>query len=152
MIFTLDNLIDSLAGVLKEKYPSWPVYDSPLQQGTNPPCFFIFFMPSTIEGHVGERYIRDLGVDLVFVQQRHTVNGNRELIRIAEFLDENLEVFRYTGGAGTAWIRTFEREWQTEDQELHYKFHIRQRVKAEEEAIFMERMEENHVGIKEDGS
>ena len=48
MIFTLENIINSLAGVLTARYPDYPVYASPNQQGTDYPCFFIFFMPSKI--------------------------------------------------------------------------------------------------------
>lgn len=42
MIFTLENIINSLAGVLTAQYPDYPVYASPNQQGTDYPCFFIF--------------------------------------------------------------------------------------------------------------
>ena len=63
MIFSLHHVIDSLAGMLTGAYPDYPVYDSPNQQGTSFPCFFLFFMPSTIEEHVGNHYFRDLGVD-----------------------------------------------------------------------------------------
>lgn len=42
MIFTLENMINSLAAVLNKKYPEYPVYDSPNQQGTDFPCFFIY--------------------------------------------------------------------------------------------------------------
>ena len=92
MIFSLHHVIDSLAGMLTGAYPDYPVYDSPNQQGTSFPCFFLFFMPSTIEEHVGNHYFRDLGVDLVFVQQRNLVNGNRKIHEIAEFLDRNLDL------------------------------------------------------------
>ena len=98
MIFSLHHVIDSLAGMLTGAYPDYPVYDSPNQQGTSFPCFFLFFMPSTIEEHVGNHYFRDLGVDLVFVQQRNLVNGNRKIHEIAEFLDRNLDPFPYTDG------------------------------------------------------
>ena len=77
MIFALENILNSLAAVLKEKYPQHPVYFSPNQQGTDFPCFFIFFMPSTIEGQPGRRFIRDLGIDIVFVQQRNMVKIGR---------------------------------------------------------------------------
>ena len=75
MIFSLHHVIDSLAGMLTGAYPDYPVYDSPNQQGTSFPCFFLFCMPSTIEEHVGNHYFRDLGVDLVFVQQRNAACG-----------------------------------------------------------------------------
>lgn len=88
MIFTLGRILDSLAGVLQGRYPDYPVYYSPNQQGTEYPCFFIFFMPSEIKSQPGSRYMRDLGVDIVFVQQRNIVDGNTELLRIAGCLDE----------------------------------------------------------------
>ena len=92
MTFTLDHIVNSLAGVLTSRYPTYPVYDSPNPQGTEPPCFFIFFMPSTIEGQVGERFLRDLGVDIVFVQERNIVNANAEILQIADYLDSVLEL------------------------------------------------------------
>jgi len=107
VIFTLGNVVNSLAGVLAEQYPEYPVYDSPNLQGTEPPCFFIFFMPSTIESQVGDRFLSDLGVDIVFVQERNIVNANAEIIQIADYLDAELELFPYSDGSGeTAWIRT----------------------------------------------
>ena len=151
MIFSLHHVIDSLAGMLTGAYPDYPVYDSPNQQGTSFPCFFLFFMPSTIEEHVGNHYFRDLGVDLVFVQQRNLVNGNRKIHEIAEFLDRNLEMFRYSDGSGdSALIAVCERRWNIEDEELHYQFHIRERIQVEETVNLMQDMEENNVGIKED--
>ncbi len=149
MTFTLENILNSLAGVLKEKY-DYPVYTSPNQQGTDFPCFFIFFMPSKMESHVGNRFFSDLGIDIVFVQQHNIVNGNVEILKIAGYLDEELELFKYSDGGGkTAWIRTYERQWQNEDDELHYQFHIRQRVSVPAEETAMQRLEENNAGIKE---
>ncbi len=150
MIFTLENVINSLAGVLTAQYPDYPVYASPNQQGTDYPCFFIFFMPSKIEKHMNDRFLRDLGVDIVFVQQRNIVNGNAEIQAIAEYLDGTLELFDYVGSiGGTSKIRTFERQWQTEDDEMHYQFHIRQRVSIPRNNELMQIMEENNASIKE---
>lgn len=149
MILTLENIINSLAGVLTTQYPDYPVYASPNQQGTDYPCFFIFFMPSKIEKHMNDRFLRDLGVDIVFVQQRNIVNGNAEIQAIAEYLDGMLELFDYADSSGgTAKIRTFERQWQTEDDEMHYQFHIRQRVSAPRNNELMQIMEENNASIK----
>ena len=149
MIFTAENILDSLAGVLKARYPEYPVYDSPNQQGTAFPCFFIFFMPSEIEAQVDGRFMHDLGIDIVFVQQRNIVNGNAEIQAIAEYLDGTLELFDYVDSSGrTAKIRTFERQWQTEDDEMHYQFHIRQRVSAPRNNELMQIMEENNASIK----
>lgn len=149
MTFTLECLISSLAAVLRAEYPTYPVYDSPTQQGTELPCFFVFFMPSAVEGQIDDRFMRDLGIDIVFVQQRNLVNGNLQIHAIAEYLDQALELFPYMDGSGdTTMIRTCERRWQNEDMELHYQFHIKQRVAVPKHAIRMEEMEEK-IDVKE---
>lgn len=150
MIFTIPNLINSLAGVLKKGYPTYKVYTGPNQQGTEYPCFFIFPMPSTIDDQVDERFYRDLGIDVVFVQQRNAVNGNAQLQEVQEYLDVNLELFEYTDGSNEppVWLHTYEREASTEDQELHYKFHIRQRVYIPRTPNPMRVLEENNVNIE----
>lgn len=149
MTFTLDNIINSVAGILKERYGSYPVYTSANQQGTKFPCFFIFYLPSTIENQTDRRFLRDLGMDIIFVQQRNIVNGNAEIHEIAEYLDEKLELFPYSDGSGeTAYIPTYERQWQSEDEELHYQFHIRQRVAVAENNVPMREMEENNAKVE----
>ena len=150
MTFTIDHLMNSLAGVLKAQYPDCPVYTSPNQQGTHFPCFFIFLMPSTIEDHVDGMFFRDLGIDIVFVQERNAVNGNAEIQAIQEYLDYSLEIFPYTDGSGEAIpLHTYERQANTEDQELHYQFHVRQRVSVLRERTPMEIMEGNNVTVKD---
>ncbi len=142
MIFTLENIVGSIAGVLKAGYPDYPLYDSPVQQGTEPPCFFIFFMPSTVESQAGGRYMRDLGIDIVFVQQRNIADGNAEIHSVAEYLDEVLELFPYSNGGGeTVLVRTSERQWHDEDMELHYQFHIRKRVELPKDITLMQKLE-----------
>ena len=149
MTFTIANIINSIAGVLREGYPDYPVYDSPNQQGTDFPCFFIFLMPSTISAEVDGRFYRDLGIEVIFVQQRNIVNENAEIQAIQEYLDENLELFQYSDGSGEpVLLHTYERQATTEDDELHYQFHIRQRVSALREPNPMMTMEENNVSVK----
>lgn len=149
MTFTLNHILDSLAGVLREKYPDYPVYDSPNQQGTKYPCFFVFFMLSEIDAQIDNRFLRDLGIDIVFVQQRNIVNGNAEILAVTEYLDEVLERFPYSDGNGNVTpVRTFERQWQNEDGELHYKFHIRERVFISRQETPMEVLEEDRTYVK----
>ena len=150
MTFTLENLINSLAGILKSEYPDYPVYDSANQQGTDYPCFFIFLMPSIIEDHIDDRFYRDIGIDIVFVQQRNIVNGMREIQDIQDFLDFSLETFPYSDGSGEeTYIHTYGRSASTEDQELHYKFHIKQRVSLPRATNYMNSLEDTNVGVKE---
>ena len=147
MIFSIENVINSLAGVLKEKYP-YPVYANPNQQGTKYPCFFIMQMPSTIESQTSGRFYRDLGLDIIFVQQRNIPNAYKEIRSIAEYLDENLELFTYSDDKNTVKLRTYERKWSIEDSELHYKFHIKQRVSVPRNSIYMGELEELNGTIK----
>ena len=147
MIFTIDNLINSLAGMLKSKY-NYSVYANPNQQGTKYPCFFIIQITSTIESQPSGRFYRDLGFDIVFVQQRNIVNGYDEIRKIAEYLDENLEILDYSDGTETTKIRTYDREWSIEDDELHYKVHIKQRVRRIRDIVYMKEMEEINGRIK----
>ena len=105
-------------------------------------------MPSTIDDQVDERFYRDLGIDIVFVQQRNVVNGNAQLQEVQENLDANLALFDYSDGAATIPLHTYEREASTEDQELHYKFHIRQRVYIPRTPNPMRVLEENNVNIE----
>lgn len=153
MTYSLENIADSIAGVLKARYPDYPVYTSASQQGTEFPCFFVFFMPSSIRGEIGRKYFQDLGVDVIFVQQRNVVNGNDAILEIAQFLDENMGSIPYTDGSGALIpLHTMERQWQMEDQELHYQFHIRQRVAAEYRPLYMKEMEEDNASIKKEGT
>ena len=149
MIFALNNILDSLAGVLKNQYPDYPVYGSPNRQGTQFPCFFIFFMPADLDGQVGGLFIRDLGIDIIFVQQMNVYNGNEQILKIAEYLDESLELFSYVDGSGaSSFIRTFERQWKIEDEELHYQFHIRQRISVPRRIYPMKEMEVDKAYVK----
>ena len=104
-------------------------------------------MPSTVAQQVDNRYYRDLGIDLVFVQQRNIVNGYGEIQAIQDYLDANLETFAYLDGTDTAMIHTYDREASVEDKELHYKFHIRQRVSLPTTPNPMEEMEANNVSV-----
>ena len=150
MIFTIPHLINSIAGALKERYPDYPVYDSPNQQGTDFPCFFNFLMPSQILDEVGGRFRRDIGIDIIFVQQRNITNGNAQIQEVQEYLDCSLDMIPYTDGTGmTLKLHTYDREAKTEDDELHYQFYVRQHVSAPRHPNPMAVMEENNVNVKE---
>ena len=101
MIFSLENLMQSIAAVLVKEY-EYPVYTSPNQQGTSVPCFFVFQMPFRIEEHVDERIFRDIGIDIVFVQERSIVNGYGRIREIQEYLDMALDSVPYTDGTAPA--------------------------------------------------
>lgn len=149
MKFTLMGVLDSLAGVLKKGYPEYPVYIEPGIQETEVPCFFLFLMPSEISGETGGRYFCGTWALTLYLCSEEYPGWKQGMLSVAEYLDGALDCFSYTDGSGdTALIRTFERNWKTEDQVLHYQFHIRQRVSVPGESDYMREMEENHAGIK----
>lgn len=150
MILTIDNLIDSIAGVLKTGYPSIPVYSSANQQGTSYPCFFVQEMPSYTHPEMNDRNRREIGVDVVYVQQRNVPNARADVRQVIDYLDEMTEVFPYTDGTDTCPIRAFDRAWSYEDQELHYKMTFRLIVGRERDNILMQTMEEEDVEVKKE--
>ena len=104
MNFTIPLLIDSIAGVLKMQYPTYPVYTGPNQQGTDTPCFFIFVTPSTITDEVGKRWARDIGIDIVFFQRSTKTGCKNRLGRSEEtvFVFDELQNADIQHDAGTS--------------------------------------------------
>lgn len=140
MIFTLDNIVNSIAGVLKRGF-DYPVYSSPGQQISKLPCFFIFFMPSSIDGQIGNRCLRDLGLDIIFVQERNSLGAYDEINAMVDYLDENVTRFKYSDGNESCVLNVSGCEWKIENGELHYQFHIKVRVSTVEQKSLMERMD-----------
>ena len=149
MIYTIDNMVKSIALMLSGKWSAIPVYDSPTQQGVKFPCFFVFLMPSNLSDEVDDRAKRELNFDVVYVQARNAPNANAEIYSIADGLDTLLDYVQYTDGETTAPIHTHDRAYSIEDQELHYKFRMIARVSLPYTATPMQELEENDVEIKE---
>lgn len=148
MTYTVRGLINSIASQLVGAFPDVPVYDSPTQQGTSYPCFFVFLMPSAITDEIDRRDKRDLAFDIVYVQARNTPNAYAQIHGIADSLDVLMDTVEYTADGESVPLHTHERTWSIEDQELHYKLHIKQRVaKAVQHNPMQE--EETNVEIKE---
>lgn len=148
MTYTVRGLINSIASQLVGAFPDVPVYDSPTQQGTSYPCFFVFLMPSAITDEIDRRDKRDLAFDIVYVQARNTPNAYAQIHGIADSLDVLMDTVEYMADGESVPLHTHEREWSIEDQELHYKLHIKQRV-AKPVPHNPMRVEENNVEIKE---
>ena len=148
MTFTIPNIIDSIAGQLAILFPKVPVYDSP-SYNTDYPCFFVFVTTPGISDEIDGVEMRDIGFDIVYVQERNSVAQNAELISVLEALDEGFDMLTYVDGALTAPLHTHDRSATIEDQELHYKLSIRQRVSREVEHNYMAEMEEQNVEVEE---
>ena len=149
MIYTINNLVQSVAGVLAASFPGVPVHDSPTQQKSGYPCFYIFLRPSDIRDQLSARDMRNISLDVVYVQERNAPDANAELYSVAETLDELLDVVPYSDGSGEdpVPLHTHERDYSIEDQELHYRLRISQRVLKPVEHIPMQ-TEETDVQVK----
>lgn len=148
MTYTVRGLINSIASQLVGAFPDVPVYDSPTQQGTKYPCFFVFLMPSEITDQIDGRDKRDTAFDIVYVQARNTPNAYAQIHGVADDLDVLMDTVEYTADGETVPLHTHEREWSIDDQELHYKMRIKQRVSKPVQHIPMQE-EETDVEIKE---
>ena len=136
---SLELISQALGGVLSAEFPESTVYDNPNQQNTSLPAFFINFMPgSGIAKQIGNRYMRTLRIDLVYLEDYNLPDLYDRYKHAAELLDEKLELIKYncsyedpdTGGLVElqCLLRTFDRQWRVELSALHYEFRMELRV------------------------
>lgn len=147
MTFTFEKLIDSIAGQLADNFKDVPIYDSP-SFNTSYPCFYVFLVNPKIEDGIDGTYIRETMLDIVYIQERDSSAQNVELINVLEKLDECMDMITYVDGDESALLHTYERNGNIEDQELHYKLRIKQRMSVDNEHIYMNEMEEENAEIK----
>lgn len=143
--FTIDDITQAIAKHIKTGYPDIKVYLGANQQGTNVPCFFIMLMTPQIAPETGVFYMRDIDIDVVYLQERNTINSNLKIMSVLEWLDTNMAQIPF----GDSVIWTYERESNIEDEDLHYKFHVKGRVYVPDSQPLIEEMEDLDVGIKE---
>lgn len=149
MTFTVQNIISSVAYCLQELYPGIPVYDSPTID-TDFPCFYVFLMNPGISDDIIPYAKREIPLDIVYVQQRNVPNANQAIHAVAETLDEALDMLTYTDGSeeDPVPLHTYNRSWSIEDQELHYKITLRQRVTLPRSDVLMQTLEEANVEVE----
>lgn len=143
MIFTLEKLTNSICGALKEVYPDIPTYSNPSKQGTDVPCFFVFFMPTDSENRIGRRLMRNIGIDIVYLVENSDPDIYDQMVSVADQLDFALEFIPYEA----AKLRTYDREWKIDDGELHYQFTIKATVSYPDNTPSIESMESYKGGI-----
>lgn len=156
MIFSIPNLIGSIASQLDGKFPNIPVYADTNQQGTDYPCFFVFLMDPTIEDEIDTRRRRNIGVDIVYVQQRNMPDidsNNAAMIEALDELFDTVEYFEPVDEGETPEpvpLHCFENAAHITDDDLHYQFRIKVRVSREYTPTPMQEMDEANVGLKGD--
>lgn len=143
MNLTVSTIAKSLAGYLAPSFPGVMFAEDPNQEGAKPPMLFLQSRTGRLERETGGYWLRILGLDLVYLldynlpdlQQRYQASG--------EQLDLLLETFPYSDGTteGTTLLRAYDREWNIDLDELHYRFELRERVTLPEDFNPMETMD-----------
>lgn len=143
MNFTISTVAKSLAAYLKPYFPNVTLLQNPTQQNTNPPSMFLQQRYSFIKVKTAGRFLRQIGLDLVY-RERYNLPNLQELYQAAaEQLDLLMETFPYSDGTteGTALLRTYEREWRIDQDAMHYKFELQVWVEQPETITPMETMD-----------
>lgn len=148
MTFTIETLIGSIEGVLKEQYPNIQVYSNLSHQTPEIPCFFLSLMPVETENRIGRRLMKKISIDLVFMGERGNQNESSLLASIADKLDLTLEYIPYETGK----LRTYNREWKIDNEELHYQFTMKVTMSYSDDTPLIESLETYKGGINQYGN
>lgn len=143
MNLTVTTIAKSLAGYLAPHFPGVTFYEDPNQQGSQPPMMFLQTRTNRLLLETGGFWRRILGVDLVYLLEYNLPDLQRRYQAAGETLDLLMEAFPYSDGAteGTVLLRTHDREWNIDLDELHYRFEVRERVALPREHVKMETMD-----------
>lgn len=148
MIFTTTKVATSLANYLDSVLPNTNFYEGPNQQDTETPAMFIQQRFADIKLRIAGRYLRHIGLDLVYILDLNDVNMQRDYESVAEKMDLALETFTYWDGSYdaddkpvTALIRTYNRSWRIDVNELHYKLELEVWIEPEDNGNKMRTMD-----------
>lgn len=143
MNLTVTTIAKSLAGYLAPHFPGVTFYEDPNQQGSQPPMMFLQTRTNRLLLETGGFWRRILGVDLVYLLEYNLPDLQRRYQAAGETLDLLMEAFPYSDGTteGTVLLRTYDREWNIDLDELHYRFEVRERVALPQEHVKMETMD-----------
>lgn len=150
MIFTMPALARSLADYLSPHLPGASFYADPNQQGTAAPALFVRQTFAKLSPQPGGRLLRRLGLDLVYLDRFYTVKEESRLQATADVMDQLLETFPYVAerGGEAVLLRAYDRRWDIADSALHYKFELRLRLTAAEDAALMQSIQELNMEVK----
>lgn len=125
------SIADYLAALPDTPFAGVAMYEDPNQQGSQPPCMFLQVRYGRLTKEMSGYWVRRLGLDLVYLLDYNLPDLQRQYQTAGEALDIALETFPYSDGAAGAdptLLRTYDREWNIDLDELHYKFELRERV------------------------
>lgn len=145
MNFTVSTISKSLADYLATSFPGVTFYEDPNQQGSKPPMMFLQTRTNRLTLETGGYWRRIMGIDLVYLLEYNLPNLQQLYQTAGEQLDLLMETFPYSDGTteGTVLLRTYDREWNIDLDELHYRFEIRERVSIPQEYAKMQTMDYN---------
>lgn len=145
MNFTVSTIAVSLASYLTSSFPGVTIIQDPVQQSANPPRMFLQQRYSFLKLRQGGRWLRTIGLDLVYEADYNLTNLQQIYQSAAETLDLLMETFPYTDGTATetTLLRTYDREWRVEANAMHYKFELQVWVELPEDFNPMETMDYN---------
>ena len=143
MNFTVSTISKSLADYLAPSFPGVTFYEDPNQQDSKPPMMFLQTRTNRLTLETGGFWLRTLGIDLVYLLEYNLPNLQQLYQAAGEQLDLLMETFPYSDGTteGTILLRTYDREWNIDLDELHYRFEIRERVSIPQEYAKMQTMD-----------
>lgn len=153
MNFTVDTIAKSLSAYLAPVFPDTSFYEDPNQQGTKTPCMFLQQRYAKVKLRTGGRFLRTIGVDLTYLEDYNLPDLQRRYQRAAEKLDLVMETFPYNdnGMEGATLLRTYDRDWQIDDDGLHYKFEVRAFVELPEETVKMRTIQDYNEEVTAHG-
>ena len=126
MTFSFSTLARSLADYLAPDLPDATFYEDPNQQNTRCPCVFLQQRFARAAPYPGGRWLRRIGVELVYLEGYTLADVQRRYRAAAEKLDQLLGTFPYTDPQGqTALLRALERRWDIDLEGLHYSFELK---------------------------
>lgn len=145
MNFTISTIAYSLANYLAPTFPGITLYENPNQQRTQTPCMFLQQRYSYIKAKTAGRYLRQIGLDLTYLEDYNLPNLQQLYEAAAESLDDVMETFQYTDRTTekTVLLRTYNREWRIDLDALHYKFELQVWVSTPVNDVPMETMDYN---------
>ena len=147
MNLTVSTISKSLADYLAPSFPGVTFYEDPNQQDSKPPMMFLQTRTNRLTLETGGFWLRTLGIDLVYLLEYNLPNLQQLYQAAGETLDLLMETFPYSDGTteGTVLLRTYDREWNIDLDELHYKFELRERVSIPETYPKMQTMDYDEV-------
>ena len=145
MNLTVSTISKSLSDYLAPSFPGVTFYEDPNQQDSKPPMMFLQTRTNRLERETGGYWRRIMGIDLVYLLEYNLPNLQQLYQTAGETLDLLMETFPYRDGTtdGTVLLRTYDREWNIDLDELHYRFELRERVSIPEKYAKMQTMDYN---------